>query len=116
MSGMCSTPDCSSPVLAKGLCAKHYMRQRRTGDPATTRKPGRPLDRVTQVMRALHLDYSPRTVARYRKAMHLLDRFDDGSKKRVLVAATRPNGTINVSRLLDLALLVSQQEKTDDAD
>lgn len=31
--GVCFIQDCGKPVLAKGLCQNHYMRQRRTGSP-----------------------------------------------------------------------------------
>ena len=37
---MCEISGCPNPAIAQGLCAKHYMRQRRTGDPTITRKPG----------------------------------------------------------------------------
>jgi hypothetical protein len=37
---MCEISGCPNPAIAQGLCAKHYMRQRRTGDPTVTRKPG----------------------------------------------------------------------------
>jgi hypothetical protein len=30
----CKVEGCSNAAVAKGLCAKHYMRARRTGDPA----------------------------------------------------------------------------------
>ena len=37
----CTVPDCQVPTFAKGLCAKHYTRQRRHGDPATVLPAGR---------------------------------------------------------------------------
>src|SRR6516164_1880492 len=37
---MCKISGCRTPAIAQGLCAKHYMRQRRTGDPTAKRKPG----------------------------------------------------------------------------
>ena len=37
---MCKISGCSTPAVAHGLCAKHYMRQRRHGDPTVTRPPG----------------------------------------------------------------------------
>ena len=30
---ICRMADCTSEVLAKGLCTRHYFRQRRHGDP-----------------------------------------------------------------------------------
>lgn len=37
---MCKISGCANPAIAQGLCAKHYMRQRRTGDPTVKRRPG----------------------------------------------------------------------------
>ena len=36
---MCKIEGCSGKAVARGLCAMHYMRVRRTGDPALTGKP-----------------------------------------------------------------------------
>ena len=38
---MCTIEGCDRKPVASGLCAKHYMRARRTGDPTQTYKPGR---------------------------------------------------------------------------
>ncbi len=43
--------DCTTPARAKGLCAKHRMRQLRTGDPTMVRRPGRP--KIAQADRAI---------------------------------------------------------------
>jgi hypothetical protein len=59
---MCTIKGCKTKPVARGLCAKHYMRQRRTGDPATIRKSGRKLDAVADFMRR-STDWSPRTLA-----------------------------------------------------
>jgi len=37
----CTIPGCTDSAVAMGLCAKHYMRLRRTGDAATVNPPGR---------------------------------------------------------------------------
>src|SRR5215471_8786251 len=37
---MCEISGCPNAAVARGLCAKHYMRRRRTGDPTVTRNPG----------------------------------------------------------------------------
>jgi hypothetical protein len=37
----CAIPGCPNEAVAHGLCAKHYMRQRRRGDPNAEFKPGR---------------------------------------------------------------------------
>jgi hypothetical protein len=36
----CKIKGCPNPAFGHGLCAKHYFRQRRHGDPAVTHKPG----------------------------------------------------------------------------
>jgi chromosome segregation ATPase len=36
----CKLQGCPNAAIAKGLCAKHYMRARRTGDPSIKLKPG----------------------------------------------------------------------------
>jgi hypothetical protein len=36
----CTMGDCSEPVYAKGLCRKHYERNRKHGDPLYVGKPG----------------------------------------------------------------------------
>jgi two-component system, OmpR family, phosphate regulon response regulator PhoB len=41
---MCTINGCDRKPVAKGLCAMHYMRARRTGDPNHTRKPGHKRD------------------------------------------------------------------------
>jgi hypothetical protein len=37
---MCSIQGCAGKAIAKGLCSKHYMRLRRTGDATKVTKPG----------------------------------------------------------------------------
>jgi hypothetical protein len=37
----CLVEGCDGRIEAKGLCGKHYMRKRRTGDVGTVRPPGR---------------------------------------------------------------------------
>jgi hypothetical protein len=37
----CTIPGCSKRAVAHGLCAKHYMRLRRRGDPNAEFPPGR---------------------------------------------------------------------------
>ncbi len=39
---MCSIDGCGSKPVTKSLCAKHYMRLRRTGSATEIKKPGRP--------------------------------------------------------------------------
>jgi hypothetical protein len=37
---MCKIDGCNRVPVAKGLCAKHYLRLRRTGDASLVRKTG----------------------------------------------------------------------------
>lgn len=37
----CTQPDCDAPVIAKGLCGKHYQRWKKHGDPQATLTPAR---------------------------------------------------------------------------
>jgi hypothetical protein len=96
---MCSIQNCGEKPVAKGFCAKHYMRARRTGDAAKTRKPGR----TPGPYSALVCDeLSPRTQARYIRAMRILHEI--GADPIVAIKdATRPNGSVNVSKFANLA-------------
>lgn len=40
----CSSPSCPSDVFARGLCAMHYQRFRRTGTMPLVKGSGRPLE------------------------------------------------------------------------
>jgi hypothetical protein len=96
--------------VAKGLCGKHYQRQRRTGDPEKVRPAGRPWSNPKiQATRqsGLAAEWSPRTLARYVRAWDILDELGEDFGAAV-AAATRANGTINVSRferIADAALM-----------
>jgi DNA-binding response OmpR family regulator len=59
---MCTIEGCDRKPIAKGLCAKHYMRARRTGDPNQTGKPGRKRDPAPMPTSG---DRSPRSIARW---------------------------------------------------
>jgi len=96
----CTVTDCDAPARAKGLCAKHRMRQLRTGDPEKVRRPGRPPSQArAMVKEILGSDFgSPRTFSRYWTAYRLLAEL--GGQEALQTAnakATRPNGSINVA-------------------
>lgn len=103
----CSITDCDNPAAARGLCAKHYMRARRTGDPTVVRKRGPTSDpsSITSVVGSLFKEWSRSTQTRWIRAM-ILDRklqeylgADEHFTKAVMLA-TRPNGSLNVAKLL----------------
>jgi hypothetical protein len=100
---MCMMEGCEGKVIAKGLCAKHYMRQRRTGDASQTRKRGPRPSPWLEYLRDLLPEYSPRTRARYAQAMSWLSPHGQEAMKSAIDAATRPNGTVNVTRLIEIA-------------
>lgn len=39
MGKVCSFDGCKNPMASKGLCGKHYLRQRKYGDPSITLRP-----------------------------------------------------------------------------
>jgi hypothetical protein len=102
---MCKIEGCPDKPIAKGLCAKHYMRERRTGDAKQTRKPGRKPDAYVALLRGIvGEDFgSPSTFARYTAAMKMLRVVDIKTRQAAVTAASRPNGTLNVSKLLGIA-------------
>src|SRR6516164_5784108 len=59
---MCTIDGCDRKPVAKGLCALHYMRPRRTGDPNQIRKSGRRRDPAPTLMSG---DRSPRSNPRW---------------------------------------------------
>jgi len=100
---MCQITGCQGKVVARGLCAKHYARARRTGDPHRAGKPGRPREQNMYMDMARDLSggtWSPRTVARYATAMENLDQCSAEARVKAFESCHRPNGTINVSQLL----------------
>ncbi len=84
---LCSVPDCGARAAARGLCAKHYMRWRRRGDPAVTGQRGRPANRPRYQPLALRL--------------HELGLVEDYEQliQQLAEHASRPNGSLNVSKL-----------------
>ena len=99
----CQIENCGKKVRAKGLCPAHYARLYRGGDPSVKRKGGPQRDAARAAAVALFPDWSPRTQARYWKAMRQLQRVDSLQStnhfETALKASTRPNGSINVSEL-----------------
>jgi hypothetical protein len=99
---MCMIEGCDTKSVAKGLCAKHYMRQRRTGNPNQVRKPGRkrspPLELLTE-NRARRSNMRFVLAARWLREAGA----DDDALRQAIKAASRPNGMLNIPRLLGFA-------------
>jgi hypothetical protein len=100
-------PDCDNLASARGLCAKHYMRARRNGDPAVVRKRGPTPDAtsIAGIVRSLFEDQSRRPQARQIRAMTLDRKLQehlgaDEHFTKAVMAASRPNGSLNVAKLL----------------
>ena len=102
---MCQIEGCPNKPVAKGLCAKHYRRQRRTGDAEQVRRPGRPRDpRLSRLRATMKPDFGSRsTFYRYDLALQVLELLDGAVARNAILAATCPHGSINVSKLLELA-------------
>jgi hypothetical protein len=100
---MCSFPGCDREPIAQELCAKHYMRQRRTGDPAKTGKAGRP---ANPLLAHLTKTFSRRTASRIRTGT-LWFREAGASEKTIQQAlqecTIEPHGGLNATKFLRLA-------------
>jgi hypothetical protein len=102
---MCKIKGCWGKPVAHGLCAKHYMRLQRHGDVNRTLKRGPKPHELTPTLRQMFPELSPRTFARYMQAMTLLGTYCDGeTRKAAIKAASRPNGSLNMSKLLAIAM------------
>jgi hypothetical protein len=114
---MCKIEGCQSRSVAKDLCAKHYMRERRTGDASRTRKPGRKRDPAIAMHRKLMTpDFGSRSkFSRYIAAMRLLADSDLATRQAVINKASRPNGTINIAKLQRLALITAVMREAERA-
>jgi hypothetical protein len=107
---MCRIKGCSGEAVAHGLCQKHYMRQRRAGNPEKVGKRGPKSPEWRKTLREMFQEQSPRTHARYIKAFKLLQAFDAEARKAAIMQASRPNGSLNVSKLLDIAIMMTLAE------
>ena len=104
--GMCSIKGCCGQSVAHGLCQKHYMRLRRCGDPNRVGKRGPKRPQWQQGFRAMFPNYSPRTQARQITAFKLLSALGSEAHNPAVAQATRPNGSLNVSKLLNIAIMM----------
>jgi len=102
---MCKIEGCDAKPVAKGLCSKHYMRERRHGSADEVRKPGRPRSPALDTYRQLFREWSPRTLARHRRAMDIMHSLNlvEGEIQKFIEAHMRPNGTLRVNQMLRTA-------------
>jgi hypothetical protein len=111
---MCSIEGCDGKTAVKGLCAKHYMRVRRTGDPSKTRPPGPPRKAgLTAFLRGQFSDLSPSTQNRHIRAYKVLTAFSgQEALEAAILKASRANGSVNVAameRQADLVLSMAMK-------
>src|SRR4051794_32674284 len=92
---------CARLPKARGWCATHYARWRRTGDPIQVRLAGRPKQATNARVDQLFAEWSPRTRARYHRARRITAAAKaygyEIDERRAHATATRPNGSLNVS-------------------
>lgn len=100
MATPCTFPDCQAKAVAKGLCAKHYMRLRRHGDPAKVNARGR--RDGDAAARQLMSEVSDRSYARFLRGLRLLRLFEFDVAP-VIAKCTRPNRSVNWARFEQLA-------------
>lgn len=78
----------------------HYRRASRTGDPDHVHRGGRPpIDSKSAIAYNIFYDMDRRTRARYVRAWRLWE-FADGDIKELIAFGTRPNGSLNISKML----------------
>lgn len=101
----CVCDSCERPAKARGYCATHYARLRRTGNAETVRKAGRPRDRgKAEMVDRMFSEWSPRTRSRWLSAARTLKTFASPADAAAAQAAcVRPGGSMNVSKLVRLA-------------
>jgi hypothetical protein len=99
---ICAIVGCKTGANAKGLCAKHYMRARRHGDPNVVKPRGAPKNAWKAKLRGMidPATMSTRTFDRYCATIGKLARIGttDEALQEILNEATRPNGSFNVSK------------------
>ena len=103
--GMCSIKTCCGQSVAHGLCQKHYMRLRRCGDPNRVGKRG-PSGRNGSKGFAHVPKLQPAHPGAPITAFKLLSALGSEAHNAAVAQATRPNGSLNVSKLLNIAIMM----------
>jgi hypothetical protein len=121
---MCRIEGCGAKPVARGLCAKHYMRRRRQGSPDKVGKPGRPRSALLECLRDQQREWerkrvsrrvSPRTLTRRAQRYRLQHaRFNDatvmariegpltGRERAMLVALLEERrGAVDIAAMLE---------------
>jgi hypothetical protein len=103
----CNVHGCNQPPVAKGYCAKHYMRVRRQGDPNKLGEAGRPYQghsSLALLVYSIDCNLSERTQRRLFLAYDLLMAVGGyAAWDKALVLASRDNGNVNYAKLLRIA-------------
>jgi hypothetical protein len=109
---MCSIEGCELPAKGKGMCAKHYMRQRRHGSTDTTKRSGPKTSSIRRDVRLMLKDFSDRTFGRYWKAIGIIRELG-GDLEKAINECSRKNGSMNMSKLERLAekMLLTKMSK-----
>ena len=113
---MCSIKGCNAPTVAKGMCARHYMRLRTHGSADVVQQRGRKPDPDKIAARKTFKEWSPRTFERYWSAITLLKAsgISEEEQRQAIRNATRKWGSINVARLIDVAeVIYAKKQKTE---
>ena len=100
MTKPCTFSGCKAKAVGKGLCAKHYMRLRRHGDPGKVNARGR-LD-GDAAARKMMSELSDRSYARFQRGLGLLRLFELDVAP-VIAKCTRLNGSMNLAMFERLA-------------
>jgi hypothetical protein len=99
---ICSAEGCPADAVSRGLCMKHHMRLRRTGDVNGRKSRKRPPSPELEAARK-KTDKSPRTQAYMAQASRLLSTVGERDRKAAVAWSIRSNGSISVSRLNQIA-------------
>ena len=100
MTKPCAFPGCKANADGKGLCAKHYMRLRRHGDPGKVNARGR--RDGDAAARKMMSELSDRSYARFQRGLGLLRLFELDVAP-VIAKCTRLNGSMNLAMFERLA-------------
>jgi hypothetical protein len=114
MKKSCTIDGCKAKPVSGGLCAKHYTRQRRHGSTDTVKKRGPRPDEFKAKIKTLMMngsEWSQRTFERYWQAYKMLAESGASEDERRQLRAARPDGSVNVSKLVRGAEMLYRVKK-----